>query len=112
MQGELFSNGKDLKEQGIRRVTDNTPEWWIAAWDAEVERLWENCDHPWSSDDVKRGVGDPPHHLNAIGARMSAFRRRHPEAKAIDRIHSGYSAGHAREIPRYLNPKYQISATV
>lgn len=71
MQTELNLTGEQLRDDGAERVTDNTREDWIAAADAAIVRL-ARSGQPFSAEDVRAAVGDPPGHANAMGARMLA----------------------------------------
>ena len=65
MEGEL------LKEFGIAAVSKSTPEDWRESCDKAIAEL-AATGRAFTADDIRRLVGDPPNHPNAMGARFVA----------------------------------------
>jgi hypothetical protein len=69
-QAEL-NLGRTLRDLGAASVTRNTPALWCAKADLAIAVL-AASGRVFTAEDVRRAVGDPPHHPNAMGARFLA----------------------------------------
>lgn len=67
MQLSLF--GVELRDAGVSSVSGHTPGEWRSAADRAIVELANKRD-PFTAEDVRAVVGDPPNHPNAMGARF------------------------------------------
>lgn len=65
------SEGRRLRDEGAARVTDNTPNEWVLAADGVIASM-ASSGSEFTAEDVRDFTGDPPHHHNAMGARILA----------------------------------------
>jgi hypothetical protein len=66
---QLSLTGIELRDAGVSSVTEHTPGEWRSAADQAIVAL-ANKREPFTADDVRELVGDPPNHPNAMGARF------------------------------------------
>lgn len=64
-----MSDGGALRDGGVDRVSANTPDDWKFACDTAIARFAATL-KPFTAEDVRAIVGDPPNHPNAMGARF------------------------------------------
>lgn len=70
MTGQL-ALGVEARDKGVARVTSNTPDWWKDAADGAIT-YFAQTHLPFTADDVRSLVGDPPNHPSALSARFAA----------------------------------------
>ena len=66
---QLELTGMELRDAGVESVTEHAPGEWRSAADRVIVQL-ANAREPFTAEDVRRVVGDPPNHPNAMGARF------------------------------------------
>jgi hypothetical protein len=66
--------GLEGRDFGVKRVDANTPDAWRIACDIAIAKLASTL-KPFTAEDVRATVGDPPNHPNAMGARFLAAAR-------------------------------------
>jgi len=65
-------SGTELRDGGIKRVLEHTPDDYKAQFELAVMNLHSS----FTSDDVIKTVGMPPNHKNAVGALMNSLAKR------------------------------------
>lgn len=70
-QAELDFSGEALRDAGIARVLDHTPESWKNAALEAITSL-ATSGRGFTAEDVREIAGDPPGHYNAMGAAVRA----------------------------------------
>lgn len=63
--------GRRLRDQGAAQVTENTPNEWVVNADGVIATM-ASSGTEFTAEDVRDFTGDPPHHHNAMGARILA----------------------------------------
>jgi hypothetical protein len=66
---QLELKGTELRDAGVESVTEHTPGYWRSACDRAILEFARKRE-PFTAEDVRRIVGDPPNHPNAMGARF------------------------------------------
>jgi hypothetical protein len=66
-----MSEGQALRDAGASQVSDNAPSWWKQACDTAIAQHAARR-QPFTAEDIRIVVGDPPNHPNAMGARFLA----------------------------------------
>lgn len=75
MSQDEFNFGPEARDAGIEQVGENTPDHWVLAFHDAVSRL-AATGEPFTAEDIRDLVGDPPNHPNAFSAQcMAAVRR-------------------------------------
>jgi hypothetical protein len=70
-----IGEGEALRDRGVDRVWDNAGEKWRAE-ALEAIALCAAAGEPFTAEDIRAIVGDPPHHHNAFGAAFALCARR------------------------------------
>lgn len=65
----MQKTGKDLRDEGVASVYGHTPESWRSSTQLLIAQLASNG-QPFTAEDVREIVGDPPNHHNAMGAQF------------------------------------------
>lgn len=65
----LSNEGRALRDDGVSRVDANTPDDWKSAVQMQIAKL-AATGQPFTAENVRRVVGDPPNHPNAMGAQF------------------------------------------
>lgn len=65
----MEKTGKDLRDEGVASVNGHTPETWKDSAQLLIARL-ASTGETFTAEDVRREVGDPPAHWNAMGAQF------------------------------------------
>jgi hypothetical protein len=68
------TTGEDLRDEGIERVTANTPSEWVDHCDAVIATM-ARSGREFTAEDLRSWVGEPPH-PNAWGGRFIAAIKR------------------------------------
>ena len=71
MSRQLTLTGVGLRDAGTSSVSAHTPDDWRSKCDRAISRLAAGR-KPFTAEDVRALVGDPPNHPNAMGARFLA----------------------------------------
>lgn len=65
----MIKSGEELRDAGVSSVNKNTPEEWKAACRLAIARL-ASTGETFTAEDVRKQIGDPPNHANAMGAQF------------------------------------------
>lgn len=94
--------GRQLRDEGMARVLDHTPDEWKNQFEHAIEVLAAKLES-FTVVDVRLICGDPPGHPNAFGAMMgSALKRGLIKQLKDDPIHSPRPSAHGRKLIFYI----------
>lgn len=65
----MEKTGKDLRDEGVVSVDGHTPEAWRDSAQLLIAQL-ASTGQPFTAEDIRSAVGDPPNHHNAMGAQI------------------------------------------
>ena len=91
-------SGQELKDQGCTQVLEHTPEAWVAAFEQQAGALLK-ANGSFTSEEVVTMIGQPPNHLNAIGAVCRQFVKRNGLTGSYEPARS--PTAHGRIITRW-----------
>jgi hypothetical protein len=92
--------GEALKEAGCARVLANTPEEWKSRFNTVALKLLNRYKSV-TAEQVVEQIGNPPGHINAIGATMRAFAKEHKLTSTP--VKSKHTKAHGRFVMRWCS---------
>ncbi len=91
-------SGQELKEAGCAQVLEHTPEAWVASFEKQAAALLK-ANGSFTAEEVVTLVGQPPNHMNAIGAVCRTFVKRNGLTGSYEAARS--PSAHGRIITRW-----------
>jgi len=98
MHSAQLEIGEWLRDQGLQQVLQHTPESWVDAFEGRASELLE-FNGSFTAEEVVGSIGQPPNHLNAIGAACRAYAKRNRLVGSYEKATN--PAAHARVIVRW-----------
>ena len=100
---DLGNMGGTLRDDGAEAVSRNEDGAWKSDTDAVIVFL-ASMGEPFTAEDVRASVGDPPHHPNAMGARFLKATR-DGIIKRVGYVRPRRSSSHASIIGQYTGAR-------
>ena len=90
--------GFDFRDEGCAQVLGNTPRSWVADFEQQATALLRD-QGSFTAEEVVALIGQPPNHINAIGAACRAFALRNDLVGSYEKAIN--PSAHARVIVRW-----------
>lgn len=90
--------GLDFRDRGCAQVLAHTPDSWVAEFEQQAAALLRD-QGSFTAESVVSLIGQPPNHINAIGAACRAFAKRNHLVGSYEKATN--PSAHARVIVRW-----------